>query len=67
MVHAPHIEGETLTKIKHSDVTKLMMAMLNEEKYTSIRPLIMTALARWRHIQTNNRRSCPFSQSLKRN
>ena len=46
MVHAPHIEGETLTKIKHSDVTKLMMAMLNEEKYTSIRPLIMTALAK---------------------
>jgi len=46
MVHAPHIEGETLTKIKHSDVTKLMVAMLNEEKYTRIRPLIMTALAK---------------------
>ena len=46
MVHAPPVEGEVLTKVKHNDVTKLMLAMLNEARYEKLRPLIMTALAK---------------------
>ena len=46
MVHAPSVEDEVLTKVKHNDVTKLMIAILNEDKYLTLRPLVMTALAK---------------------
>ena len=46
MVHAPSVEDEVLTKVKHNDVTKLMIAILSEEKYLMLRPLVMTALAK---------------------
>lgn len=46
MVHAAPVEGEVLTKVKHDDVAKLMIALLNEAKYAKLKPLIMTALAK---------------------
>jgi len=46
MVHAPSVEDEVLTKVKQNDVTKLMIAILNEDKYLTLRPLVMTALAK---------------------
>lgn len=55
MVHAPTVEGEVLTKVKHNDVTKLMLAMLNEAKYEKLRPLIMTALAKIASREANER------------
>jgi len=46
MVHAAPVEGEVLTKVRHNDVTKLMMALLNDKKYESLEHLVMTALAK---------------------
>lgn len=46
MVHASPVEGEVLTKVRHDDVTKLMMTLLNDKTYTSVQHLIMTALAK---------------------
>lgn len=46
MVHAAPIEGEVLTKVKHNDVTKLMTMLLNDDKYKSLQPVIMTSLAK---------------------
>jgi len=45
-VHAAPIEGEVLTKVKHNDVTKLMTMLLNDDKYKSLQPVIMTSLAK---------------------